>query len=161
MPLPTDPKTIFLGGLFFLACMAALYVAAEIVLPLILAIVLKLLLQPFVRLLERIHIPRAIGAVLSVLLVLVAFGGTISMSRRPCRRPGRASCRTPFRNCVTSSASCMQPIDAGQRMMKQIHGYHRRTRRRSAGLRGEAVQPGRRACCRGPRPRPPACSPPC
>ena len=83
MPLPTDPKTVFLGGLFVLACMAVLYVAAEIVLPLILAIVLKLLLQPFVRLLERIHIPRAVGAVLSVLLVLLAFGGTISVLAGP------------------------------------------------------------------------------
>lgn len=51
MPLPTDPKTVFLGGLFILACMAVMYVAAEVILPVILAIVLKLLLQPFVRLL--------------------------------------------------------------------------------------------------------------
>jgi predicted PurR-regulated permease PerM len=83
MPLPRDPKTVFLGGLFVLACMAVLYVASEIVLPLILAIVLKLLLQPFVRLLERIHIPRALGALLSVLLVLAAFGGTISVLAGP------------------------------------------------------------------------------
>src|SRR5476649_1590410 len=55
MPLPTDARTFFLGGLFCLACMAALYVASEIVLPLILAVVLKLLLQPLVRLLERIR----------------------------------------------------------------------------------------------------------
>ena len=33
MPLPSDPKVIFLGGLFALALLAALYVAAEIVLP--------------------------------------------------------------------------------------------------------------------------------
>ncbi|HQT77937.1 MAG: hypothetical protein B7Z80_11550, partial [Rhodospirillales bacterium 20-64-7] len=83
MPLPTDPKTVFLGGLFFLAVLTALYVAAEIVLPVVLAIVLKLLLQPLVRLLERIHIPRAIGALLSVLLVLAAFGGTISLLAGP------------------------------------------------------------------------------
>ena len=88
MPLPTDPKTVFLGGLFILACMAVLYVASEIVLPLILAIVLKLLLQPFVRLLERIHIPRALGAIFSVLLVLGAFGGTISMLAGPAARLG-------------------------------------------------------------------------
>ncbi len=52
MPLPTDPQTIFLGGLFMLAMMTAVYFTAEILLPVILAIVLKLLLQPFVRLLE-------------------------------------------------------------------------------------------------------------
>ena len=51
MPLPSDPTVIFLGGLFALALLAALYVAAEIVLPFVLAVVLKLLLQPAMRLL--------------------------------------------------------------------------------------------------------------
>ena len=45
MPLPSDPKVIFRGGLFALALLAALYVTAEIVLPLVLAVVLKLLLH--------------------------------------------------------------------------------------------------------------------
>ncbi len=36
MPLPSDPKIIFLGGLFGLALLAAVCVAAEIVLPLVL-----------------------------------------------------------------------------------------------------------------------------
>ena len=43
MPLPSDPKIIFLGGLFGLALLAAVYVAAEIVLPLVLAVVISLL----------------------------------------------------------------------------------------------------------------------
>ena len=38
---PTDPKVIYLGGLFFLALAAALYVAAEIVGPLIFAFMLS------------------------------------------------------------------------------------------------------------------------
>jgi predicted PurR-regulated permease PerM len=58
MPLPADPKAIFLGGLFVLALLAAAYVASEIVLPLAFAIILKLLLQPAFRILERLHIPR-------------------------------------------------------------------------------------------------------
>ncbi len=49
LPLPSDPKVIFLGGLFVLAVLAAAYVASEIVLPLVFAIVLKLLLQPALR----------------------------------------------------------------------------------------------------------------
>lgn len=121
MPLPTDPKTVFLGGLFVLACTAALYVAAEIVLPLILAIVLKLLLQPFVRLLERVHIPRAIGAVLSVLLVLLAFGGTISVLAGPAAAwAGKLPEAIPK---IRDGLSFLhEPIDAAQRMMKQIEG---------------------------------------
>ena len=43
--LPSDPKVIFLGGLFVLAVLVAAYVASDIVLPLVFAIVLKLLLQ--------------------------------------------------------------------------------------------------------------------
>jgi hypothetical protein len=46
MPLPSDPTVIFLGGLFVLALLAAAYIASEIVLPLVFAIILKLLLQP-------------------------------------------------------------------------------------------------------------------
>src|SRR5512132_1622363 len=46
LPLPSDPKVIFLGGLFVLALLAAAYIASEIILPFVFAIVLKLLLQP-------------------------------------------------------------------------------------------------------------------
>ena len=49
LPLPSDPKVIFLGGLFVLAVLAAAYIVSEIVLPLVFAIVLKLLLQPALR----------------------------------------------------------------------------------------------------------------
>jgi len=71
MPLPSDPKITFLGGLFFLALLTAAYVAREVVLPLIFAIVLKLLLQPALRLLQRLHIPRLFAA---LLLILALFG---------------------------------------------------------------------------------------
>jgi predicted PurR-regulated permease PerM len=73
MPLPSDPKVIFLGGLFILALLTTAYVASEIVLPLVLAIVLKLLLQPALRILERLHVPR----ILAALLLIFALFGTI------------------------------------------------------------------------------------
>src|SRR5438128_1707464 len=65
MPLPSNPQTFFLGGLFALAALAALYVASAIILPVVLAFVLKLLLQPAMRLLERVHFPRAVGALIA------------------------------------------------------------------------------------------------
>lgn len=52
MPLPSDPKVTFLGGLFVLGLLTAAYVASEIVLPVVFAITLKLLLQPALRMLE-------------------------------------------------------------------------------------------------------------
>src|SRR5579859_1407637 len=76
MPLPTDPKTIFLGGLFTLALLATAYVASEIVLPLVFAFTLKLLLQPFQRILERWRVPRALAA---LLLILALFGTIVGL----------------------------------------------------------------------------------
>jgi predicted PurR-regulated permease PerM len=91
------------------------------VLPLILAIVLKLLLQPLVRLLENFHIPRAIGAVLSVLLVLLAFGGSISMLAGPAADwAGKLPEAIP--KLKAGLGFLQDPIDAVQGMMKQIEG---------------------------------------
>lgn len=78
MPLPSDPRTFFLGGLFGLAALAALYVASSIILPVVLALVLNLLLQPAVRLLGRVHVPRAVGALLTVFLVIGALVGLVA-----------------------------------------------------------------------------------
>jgi hypothetical protein len=41
MPLPVDAKVIFLGGIFFILFLAALYALADIVWPLVLAFVLS------------------------------------------------------------------------------------------------------------------------
>jgi predicted PurR-regulated permease PerM len=77
MPLPS-PQTFFLGGLFVLSVFAALYVASSIILPIVLAFVLKLLLQPAVRLLERMHLPSVVGALLAILLVIGSLVGLIA-----------------------------------------------------------------------------------
>ncbi len=73
MPLPHNPQTIFLGGLFFLAVMAVLYLTREVVLPVVMAVVLMLLLRPLVRALEHVRIPKAVGALIAVLLLLGVF----------------------------------------------------------------------------------------
>ena len=81
MPLPSDLPTVFLAGLFFLAILAALHAASAIILPVVFAFVLKLLLRPVMRLLERLHVPRTAGALLTILLVvggLVGFGTALS-----------------------------------------------------------------------------------
>jgi predicted PurR-regulated permease PerM len=75
MPLPRNPQTVFLGGLFLLACLTAMYLARDIVLPLVVALILKLFLQPVVRLLSRARVPRALGALMAVVLFLLVFVG--------------------------------------------------------------------------------------
>jgi predicted PurR-regulated permease PerM len=78
MPIPSDIKTVFLGGLFLLAMLAMLaacYVASEIVLPIVLAFVLSLVLQPAMRVFERIRLPRGIAAMLLILVLFGTLGG--------------------------------------------------------------------------------------
>ena len=81
-PLPTDPKTIYLGGLFVLAVLVASYFAQPIVVPVVMAFFMKMLLQPVVRLLARCKIPRPVAALLAMALlafVLVGLGFALSM----------------------------------------------------------------------------------
>ena len=83
MPLPRDAQTVFLAGLFILAAVACLYVARGLVLPIVLALVLKLLFQPLVRQLGRIYVPRAVAALLCVALLLGVLAGFGSLLMGP------------------------------------------------------------------------------
>jgi predicted PurR-regulated permease PerM len=81
MPLPYELGSTFQGGLFVLALLAALYAAREIVLPVVLAFILNLLLQPALRMLERVRVPKMLGALLLIGLLfgtVVAFGTALS-----------------------------------------------------------------------------------
>ncbi|QWT19501.1 AI-2E family transporter [Bacillus sp. NP157] len=75
MPLPSDPKTVFLGGLFVLAMLAASFVAREVILPVVLAFILKLLLQPVMRLFERMRVPRVLASLLMIVALFGILGG--------------------------------------------------------------------------------------
>src|SRR5450759_4060703 len=63
-------RIIALGIVF-----AFLYVASNIVITLLLAVLLAYFLDPIVAFLERIHIPRALGALLVLLAVTAMVGG--------------------------------------------------------------------------------------
>ena len=81
MPLPSDAKTFFLGSIFVLSMLAAGYVASEIVLPLIFAVMLNLLMQPALGALERLWVPRALATPLLILVVsatIVGLGAAVS-----------------------------------------------------------------------------------
>src|SRR5271157_666600 len=75
MPLPSDAKTFFLGGIFVLSMLAAAYVARDIVLPMIFAVMLNLLLQPALGALERFRVPRVLGSILLILVVIATIVG--------------------------------------------------------------------------------------
>jgi predicted PurR-regulated permease PerM len=81
VPLPRHMTPFYQGGLFLLALLAALYLAQEVVLPLVLAIFLKLLVQPVMKLLKRLRVPRIAAALLAVAVllgVIVALGEMLS-----------------------------------------------------------------------------------
>jgi predicted PurR-regulated permease PerM len=74
--LANDARTIFQGVLCTIAVLAALYVAQDILLPVVLALVLKLLLlQSLVTQLGRLRIPKPVGALIAIALLLVIFVG--------------------------------------------------------------------------------------
>ncbi len=72
MPLPQNIQSLVLMGMFALLILFALYFTAEVVLPIIFAIILYLVLQPAMRGAARLRIPKAVAA---LLIILVFFGG--------------------------------------------------------------------------------------
>jgi predicted PurR-regulated permease PerM len=75
MPVVPDARTVFQGILCGIAVLAGLYVAQDIVLPVVLALVLKLLLQPLVSFLESLHLARPAGALIALAVLLSVFVG--------------------------------------------------------------------------------------
>ena len=122
MPLPSDPKVIFLGGLFFLALLATAYVASEIMLPLAFAIILNLLLQPALRLLERLHIPRLIASLLLILALLGTIVGLGTAVSGPARTwAGKLPEGVPR---LQERLSFMaEPINSLQKFLQQVEDF--------------------------------------
>ena len=122
LPPPSDPKVIFLGGLFVLALLAAAYMAREIILPFVFAIVLMLLLQPAFRILERLRVPRILA---SLLLILVLFGTIVGLG---------AAISGPARTWAAKLPEGIplleerlnfirEPIDTLQRFLQQVQDF--------------------------------------
>jgi predicted PurR-regulated permease PerM len=72
MPLPQSVQSFLLMAIFTLLIFYTLYFTSAVVLPIIFAIVLNLLLQPSMRWLVRLHLPRVAAA---VLMITMLFGG--------------------------------------------------------------------------------------
>lgn len=72
--LPQATRSYILSGIFTLMVFYTLYFTAELVIPLVFAVLLKLLLQPGLRLLLRLRIPQPISALLVILLLCGGVG---------------------------------------------------------------------------------------
>src|SRR6476620_11652620 len=132
MPLPS-PQTFFLGCLFVLSVLAVLYVASSIILPIMLAFVLKLLLQPAVRLLERMHLPSVVGALLAILLVMGSLVGLVAALSVPAATWAQ---RLPegIPGLEAHLAVLKAPIEALQRVIQQAEQVA------DTGTKGSVVQ---------------------
>ena len=73
----------FVIGLFILASLALLKLAREFVLPLVIAALLALLLDPAVRGLRRLHLPRSLAAGLLLVALLGVMVGGLSLTVEP------------------------------------------------------------------------------
>jgi predicted PurR-regulated permease PerM len=122
MPLPSDPTIIFLGGLFVLALLATAYVASEIVLPLVFAIVLYLLLQPAMRLLDQLHVPRILAA---LLLIFALFGTIAGLGTAISGPAGTWAAKLPegIPRLQERLSFMREPIDTLQRFLQQVEDF--------------------------------------
>src|SRR4051794_35993060 len=76
MPLPQSVQSFLLMAIFTLLTFYTLYFTSEVVLPIIFAVVLNLLLQPSMRWLVRLHLPRVVAA---LLMITVFLGGLTAL----------------------------------------------------------------------------------
>jgi predicted PurR-regulated permease PerM len=122
LPLASDPKVIFLGGLFVLALLAAAYAAREIILPFVFAIVLMLLLQPAFRILERLHVPRIIAA---LLLILALFGTVVGLGAAISSPARTWAAKLPegIPRLQARLSFMRQPVDTLQRFLRQVEDF--------------------------------------
>jgi predicted PurR-regulated permease PerM len=132
IPLPSDPKTLLLVGLFTLAFLTALAVAREIAMPLALAIILKLVTQPLVRLLHRLKLPKGLGALLVVLLLLGLIGMVATGLGGPATSwAGKLPEALP--KLQEQMPLLKQPLGALQDMMRQMRAFASGTSAGSGG----------------------------
>ena len=122
MPLPTDPKVIFLGGLFVLALLTAAYVARDVVLPLIFAIVLNLLLQPALRILRSLRISRLFAA---MLLILALFGTIVGLGAAISGPAGTWAAKLPegIPRLQERLSFMRTPINTLQSFLQQVENF--------------------------------------
>lgn len=83
LQLPTDLKALVLVGIFSLLLLYALYLTGEILVPVIIAFLLKMVLQPATEMLAALHVPRFLAALLIVGVLLGGVSGLAVLLAQP------------------------------------------------------------------------------
>ena len=84
-PIVADTHVRLLGVIVAFLVVYTCALAEAIVVPVVIAILLGLILAPFVRLLERWHVPRAIGSLFAVVMLIALLGATLFALATPAR----------------------------------------------------------------------------
>ena len=129
------------GGLFVLALLVTAYVASDIVLPLVFAVILKLLLQPAMRILERMRVPRILAA---LLLILALFGTIVGLGTAISGPAGTWAAKLPegIPRLQERLSFMREPIDTLQRFLQQVEDFGRTgpSPEAAASARGPALR---------------------
>jgi predicted PurR-regulated permease PerM len=83
LPLPTDLKALALVGILGLLSLHTLYLTGDIFVPVIIAFLLKMVLQPTVEMLVGLHLPRLLAALLVLAILLAALCGLAVLLSAP------------------------------------------------------------------------------
>jgi predicted PurR-regulated permease PerM len=119
---PHDVRSIGVLILSILAVTYTLYFAKEIILPIVLALVLKLLLAPAMRLLhDRLRLPEALAGVLLILTLFSIIGAVgFAVSVPAANWIGRAPESLPL--LQEKLAVFREPLELLQRALKEVEG---------------------------------------
>jgi predicted PurR-regulated permease PerM len=122
--LPTDVRLALQVGQFILLLLCVLSVARDLVLPMVLAFVLKLLLEPAMRLLGRLGLPRTAAA---LLLILAVFGILVGLVTALAGPAADWAARLPegIPRLQERLAFLSGPIEAVRHFLAQIETYAR------------------------------------
>ncbi len=83
LPNPGDPLRVSIHGLFALGVLYTLYLARDMILPITLAVLTSLLLAPLVRRFARYGVHRGVSALVLLLTLVLALGGTVYSTAKP------------------------------------------------------------------------------
>lgn len=119
MPLPQNSSSFLLAAILVLLILFTLYFTGEIVLPMIFAVILKLLLQPAMRLLDRLQVPRSLAALLLIILLFGGVGVFGSLIAGPAAT-WLAQAPDSLSQLEKQLAVFKRPLDAMQQASKQV-----------------------------------------
>jgi len=122
--LSIDARLALQVGQFTLLLLCVLYAARDIVLPIVLAFVLKLLLEPAMRLLGRLRLPRTAAA---LLLILAVFGILVGLGTALAGPAADWAAKLPegVPRLQERLAFLSGPIEAVRHFLAQIEAYTR------------------------------------